>query len=50
MSQNVNKSNSITNCKNLVWNVEVGVLSQIENQARKLTVETKFWKLKIILN
>jgi hypothetical protein len=50
MSQNVNKSNSITNSKNSVWNVEVGVLSQIENQPHKLIVETKFWKFKIILN
>jgi hypothetical protein len=50
MKQNVNKSESITKQKGSVWKLKVEILSPILDRSGNGEIETKLWKIKVILN
>lgn len=50
MNQKVNRKSLITKEKSSVWKIKVGVLSPVLKDNLKLKMETKLWKIKVILN
>lgn len=50
MNQNVNRNGLKLKESGPIWKVNVGVKSQFSNNSIKELGETKFWKIKVILN
>lgn len=50
MKQNVNKSGLIMKMKNPTWKVKVGIQTLTFDNSQNRKVETKLWKIKVILN
>jgi hypothetical protein len=50
MNQKENKGGLIIRERGPVWNIEVGVLTQVTEKELRNHHETKHWKVQVILN
>ena len=50
MHRNVNMKGFKIEEKGLVWKIKVGIYSQVSKNSINKLEETKFWKIKVILN